>query len=229
MSLVRCSRTIRLRYTGAALPDSLRSYPIALMLLTVLLLACQGGGGAGTVPATTASRALPYPLPQAISKIASTFGDRDGARASFLALDRGCLVRQLIAAGVEVRLDVDGQIRSSAGGSEAPLGRRVGRFLATRPQGSELYVSLRTRPGERIRQAPVLADFLDEVLDKTQTLDVEYHGQAFASATDLTTVSQNDLTSLILILAGSGYSVEQIVDRILLGERLTYVLGGPVG
>lgn len=207
---------------------------LSILLVVFSALAACGGKKSTSSPASTTLSGVagtPYSIAQTVGKIATDLGDRNGARAVLLGLDRGYTAGQLVAAGVESRLAADGRPRSSTGGTEAPLGRRVGRFTARPARGAVSLVSLPIDGAPQMVAAPLLADALDEVLDKATALDLDYRGsgQAFASATDPTTVSEKQLTLLIISLAASGYSAEQITDGILLGSRVSFVFPGPGG
>jgi hypothetical protein len=98
----------------------------------------------------------------------------------------------------------------------------VGRFSAL-PGERPLLVARKDSSVSAAAREPLTADVLDEFLDKLETVGVpQYTGSSSA----ITAVGELGLTRRIVAMMAVGYSVEQIIDAVLLGARAAPIPGG---
>jgi hypothetical protein len=192
-----------------------RSALLFLAVVSLALAACGGGkDDAADFARLLRGLSLPYPVAEAETAIMSRFGDRPGARAVFLAADRGYTVQQIVAAGVEARLSGQGAVVGASGGEEAPLGKSSGRFSLASATDS-LYASLKA---PQRHPAPATLDLLDEVLDVLGGgVGPEYVVEASGDKIDVRpkpTEAGRTLTGTILGLLVAGYDLDTIIEAI---------------
>jgi len=181
----------------------------AMKRVVVLLVVVASACGGAAVPSTSTTNAAVDPVAgqasvedvtlSVVDAIVAVHGEEGGFDAVIWALERGYSGDQLIEGALDGRLQADGKIADSGGGTETPAGSPLGSIEL--PDAEIQSMGATAVPAANRIRSVTWARFRQIPVDELEML------------TDSFYAAINDIIAAIL----GGYSPEQVIELILLG------------